>query len=72
MLKSMNTKINKRRLIGLLFIICHLSFSVALTSCNDEWQDEQYEKYISFKAPLNDNGVTAVYVPSHVTTTTVR
>jgi len=63
MLKSMNTKINKRRLIGLLFIICHLSFSVALTSCNDEWQDEQYEKYISFKAPLNDNGVTAVYVP---------
>ena len=34
-----------------------------LTSCNDEWKDEQYEKYISFKAPLNDNGVTAVYVP---------
>ncbi len=33
------------------------------TSCNDEWKDEQYEKYISFKAPLNDNGVTAVYVP---------
>lgn len=38
-------------------------FSAALTSCNDEWKDEQYEKYISFKAPLNDNGVTAVYVP---------
>ena len=37
--------------------------STALTSCNDEWKDEQYEKYISFKAPLNDNGVTAVYVP---------
>jgi len=33
------------------------------TSCNDEWKDEQYEKYVSFKAPLNDNGVTAVYVP---------
>ena len=59
----MNTKISKRRLIGLLFIICHLSFAVTLTSCNDEWKDEQYEKYISFKAPLNDNGVTAVYVP---------
>ena len=41
-----------------------LLFAIAsLTSCNDEWQDEQYEKYISFKAPLNDNGVTAVYVP---------
>ena len=63
MLKSMNTKIIKRRLIGLAFIICHLAFSVALTSCNDEWKDEQYEKYISFKAPLDDNGVTAVYVP---------
>ena len=29
----MITKNNKRRLIGLSFIICHLSFSVALTSC---------------------------------------
>lgn len=38
-------------------------FVSTLTSCNDEWKDEQYEKYISFKAPLNDNGVTAVYVP---------
>ena len=37
--------------------------AAALTSCNDEWKDEQYEKYISFKAPLDDNGVTAVYVP---------
>lgn len=34
-----------------------------LTSCNDEWKDEQYAHYVSFKAPLNDNGVTAVYVP---------
>ncbi|MCR5179949.1 MAG: DUF4973 domain-containing protein [Bacteroidaceae bacterium] len=34
-----------------------------LTACNDEWKDEQYAHYISFKAPLNDNGVTAVYVP---------
>jgi hypothetical protein len=34
-----------------------------LAACNDEWKEEQYEHYISFKAPLNDNGVTAVYVP---------
>lgn len=33
------------------------------TACNDEWKDEQYEHYISFKAPLNDNGVSAIYVP---------
>ena len=31
----MITKINRRHLIGLSFIICHLSFSVALTSCAD-------------------------------------
>ena len=31
----MITKINKRRLIGLSFIICHLSFSVAISSCSD-------------------------------------
>ena len=31
----MITKINRRHLRGLSFIICHLSFSVALTSCAD-------------------------------------
>lgn len=39
----------------------------AITSCNDEWTDEQYAHYISFKAPLdvdgNSVGVTTVYVP---------
>ena len=32
----MNTKKHHRLLIGLSFIICHLSFSVALTSCSPE------------------------------------
>jgi uncharacterized surface protein with fasciclin (FAS1) repeats len=32
----MITKISRRHLIGLLFIICHLSFSVVLTSCKEE------------------------------------
>lgn len=33
------------------------------SSCNNEWEDEQYESYISFKAPVNaDTGVTDVYV----------
>lgn len=33
------------------------------TSCNAEWEEEQYEHYISFSAPLDDKGVTNVYVP---------
>lgn len=33
------------------------------TSCNDEWEDEQYAHYISFSAPLNSNGVRDVNVP---------
>lgn len=31
-------------------------------SCNNEWEDEQYLRYVSFKAPLNDNGVSPIYV----------
>ena len=55
---------NKSRITRYLLagLVC-CGFATTLTSCNDEWKDEQYEKYISFKAPLNDNGVTAVYVP---------
>ncbi len=37
------------------------------TSCNNDWEEEQYEHYISFKAPLDTKGssvgVTTVYVP---------
>lgn len=34
-----------------------------LASCNDDWTDEQYTQYVSFRAPLNDKGVTDIYVP---------
>ena len=55
---------NKSRITRYLLAgLVSCGFATTLTSCNDEWKDEQYEKYISFKAPLNDNGVTAVYVP---------
>ncbi|MCI0922476.1 DUF4973 domain-containing protein [Sphingobacterium rhinopitheci] len=39
-------------------------FSIFLlfTSCNDEWKEEQYEQYISFKAPLESEGITNIYV----------
>ena len=33
------------------------------TACNEEWTDEQYERYVSFKAPMNyAKGVTDIYV----------
>ena len=38
----MNNKISKGRLIGLSFIICHLSFSAALTSCTDLDSDKYF------------------------------
>lgn len=52
-----------------IFSIC-LVAAVAvpmLSSCNDDWKEEQYEHYIGFKAPLDTDGssvgVTTVYVP---------
>lgn len=35
---------------------------MASSSCNDEWKDEQFENYVSFKAPLGSEGVTNIYV----------
>lgn len=58
-------KNNIKKLIWLSIASC-LSI-VTFPSCNDEWEDEQYEHYISFKAPLDTQGssvgVTTVYVP---------
>ena len=58
-------KINKIKNCLLTVLVC--CAVTVTTSCNDEWEDEQYEHYISFKAPLdtegNNVGVTTVYVP---------
>lgn len=36
---------------------------VLCASCNDTWEDEQYEQYVSFKAPMDYTlGVTNIYV----------
>lgn len=35
---------------------------MVISSCNDEWKDEQFENFVSFKAPLNDQGVTNIFV----------
>ena len=53
----------KTRISSIITVIGCCLLAISFTSCNDEWKDEQYEKYISFKAPINDNGVTAIYVP---------
>ena len=37
--------------------------ALIVTSCNEEWKEEQYEEYIAFRSPLNNRGVTEIYVP---------
>lgn len=41
-------------------------FSILLVlttvACNKEWTSEQYEQYISFKAPLNNDDVTPIHI----------
>ena len=53
----------KKHILKSLPIVFVLALAFTYVSCNDEWTEELYEHYISFRAPLDDNGVTAVYVP---------
>ena len=43
-----------------------LLYALVLTnlcsSCNEEWSGEQYEHYVSFKAPINSDGVSRINV----------
>lgn len=39
-----------------------LSLLIFCGSCNDEWTEEQFENYISFKAPLTNEGVCDIYI----------
>lgn len=51
---------------------CLLATASLCTSCNDEWKDEQYANYISFKAPINSEGVSRInvrYKPNNEVTT---
>ena len=36
--------------------------AICCTSCNNEWEDEQFVQLASFKAVPNSDGVTSVYV----------
>lgn len=39
-------------------LVCIIAFS-----CNKEWKGEQFEHYVSFKAPLDNVGVSPIHVP---------
>ena len=46
----------KEKIYYLLFAVLMALFC---TACNEEWTDEQYEHYVSFKAPMDyARGVT--------------
>lgn len=46
----------------LLNTILFVAVITLFISCNDEWKDELYSHYVSFKAPINSKGVTDIYV----------
>lgn len=48
-----------KKIYGLLSLLAILILG---TSCNNEWTDEQFEQYISFKAPIGSGGVSPIYV----------
>ena len=48
-----------------IYIYLSLLAAIVLgTACKNEWEDEQYEQYVSFKAPIaaGGDGVTTIYV----------
>lgn len=47
-----------------IYTLVTLAATVLLgAACNSEWEEEQYDHYISFRSPLDSKGVTNVYVP---------
>lgn len=57
----------KMKLNKFIFGLASIALLAGATSCNDDWEEEQYAHYVSFKAPLDTKGqsvgVTTVYVP---------
>jgi hypothetical protein len=51
-------QIMKKSSIQLLFLVVLF----VCNACNDEWKEEQFEHYVSFKAPLESEGVANIYV----------
>ena len=44
------------------YLIISVTHSRLCSSCNDEWENEQFTHYISFKAPINSDGVSRINV----------
>lgn len=47
------------KILNIIVAVAALAFCFA---CNNEWEDEQFAHYVSFKAPINGEGCTPVYV----------
>ena len=49
-------EISKMKKIYNLFLVAMLA--ICCTSCNNEWEDEQFKQLVSFKATINGEGVS--------------
>ena len=47
------------KILNIIIAVAALTFCF---SCNNEWEDEQFAHYVGFKAPINSEGVTSVYL----------
>ncbi|NDV64126.1 DUF4973 domain-containing protein [Bacteroides sp. 224] len=47
---------------NIYYLFLSVMVAIAFTSCNNEWEDEQYVHTVSFKANPNSQGVTEAYV----------
>ena len=47
------------KILNIIIAVAALTFCFA---CNNEWEDEQFAHYVGFKAPINSEGVTSVYL----------
>nr|WP_320057280.1 DUF4973 domain-containing protein [uncultured Bacteroides sp.] len=47
---------------NIYILLSILTVLVLCSSCNDEWKDEQFAHYVSFKAPIDSKGVTQINV----------
>lgn len=46
----------------LKYLITMMLCMTLCITCNNEWEDEQFDHYVSFVAPLNDQGVSPIYL----------
>ena len=42
------------------YLLLAMTVLIVCASCNNEWESEQYVQMVSFKAPVNAQGVTPI------------